>query len=277
MGKAIVFGDLTVTNPLQQVTFSDGTPTAIRQYLNKLSVQVSDSKVEALTTFYQTLNNAGLWNEIRFLYPMFGSAADCAHGLVGADITIPTGATYDKGLNLVNASGGIGPKENGITLPQSSDNTDITYISCLGKNVSGMVNSLFAWQSDQQLSDPYCLRHRKTESTVGYVMDVKTLDVGNGAGAKNSCVVGTITFAAEHSNATFGYYFNGVLVDSETKTSGDPTVKAKYRNWGIDGKSTAPSADGGLTMVGVFNKSLTAQEISTLYNAVVALQNVLFA
>lgn len=277
MGKAIVFDGLTVQEPLQKVTFSDGTPTAIRQYLNKLSVQVSDSKVEALTAFYETLDNAGLWNYIRFLYPMFGSVNDCAHGLVGADIVIPTGATYDKGLNLVNASGGIGPKGNGITLPQTEERTDITYISCLGKAISEPVNSLFAWDNDQLLSDPYCLRHRKTASTVGYVEDVKTLDVGDRAGAKNSCVIGTITFTETLNNATFGYYFNGVLVDSETKTSGQPTVKAHYLKWGIDGKSSVPSADGGLTMIGVFNKSLTAQEVSTVYNAVVALQNVLFA
>lgn len=116
MGKALVFDGTVISDPLQTVNFTDGLAQPVRAYINKLSTNVTDAQKQAFQTFYETLNNAGLWDKITCLYPMFGNVADCAHGLIGSDIVIPSGATYDQGIDLTNASGGFGGMGKGIML-----------------------------------------------------------------------------------------------------------------------------------------------------------------
>lgn len=278
MGKALVFNDIVVENPLKQVTFvGEALPVAIKQYILKLSQPISKKKVTALTTFYNALNDAGLWSEIRFLYPMYGSVEDCAHGLVGDDLIIPSGATYDKGLNLVNATGGEGPKGNGILVGSYDKTLELTVISCLGKNVLGRVNSLAntsVYESNP--SDLMCMRHNASTTSCYYLYDhIETI---TGAGLANSCMMESVKIIKTAISATLKTYFNGTLVNTYDFTSGGgQTNTPDYCKWWIDGKATAPSEAGGLTMVGVFNKELTAEEVSIVYTAVVALQNVLFA
>ena len=68
------------------------------------------------------------------------------------------------------------------------------------------------------------------------------------------------------------------MINTHDFTSGGgQTNKDAYRKWWIDGKSNVPSMYGGLTMVDVFNKALTDEEVSLVYTSVVAIQNVLFA
>ena len=278
MGKALVFNDIVVEGPLKQVTFvGEVVPVAIKQYILKLSQPISKKKVNALVAFYNALNDAGLWSKIRFLYPMYGSVEDCAHGLVGDDLTIPTGATYDKGLNLVNATGGKGPKGNGILVGTYSDVDNLTVMSCLGKDVSGVVNSLAnTMDRTSTPSDLECMRHHNTATECIYLNYM--IETVTGAGLANSCMMQSITILQSGVSATLKNYFNGTLINTYDHTSGGgSTNKGDYRKWWIDGKSTAPSRDGGLTMVGVFNKALTEEEVSLVYTAVVALQNVLFA
>lgn len=117
MGKALVFDGIVITEPLgEPVHFTDGLAQPVRTYINKLSTNVTDAQKQAFQTFYETLYNAGLWDKITCLYPMFGNVADCAHGLIGSDIVIPSGATYDQGIDLTNASGGFGGMGKGIML-----------------------------------------------------------------------------------------------------------------------------------------------------------------
>lgn len=116
MGKALVFDGIVISEPLQTVNFTDGLAQPVRTYINKLSTSVTDAQKQAFQAFYETLYNAGLWDKITCLYPMFGSVSDCAHGLIGSDIVIPSGATYDQGIDLTNASGGFGGMEKGILL-----------------------------------------------------------------------------------------------------------------------------------------------------------------
>lgn len=278
MGKALVFNDIVVKDPLKQVTFvGEIIPAAIKQYILKLSQPISKNKVNALVAFYNALNDAGLWSQIRFLYPMYGSVDDCAHGLVGDDLTIPTGATYDKGLNLVNATGGKGPKGNGIFVGSYNVTHNLTVMSCLGKNVSGIVNSLApADAGDLNPSDPYCIRHYNSATTCLYLYDQN--ETVTGPGLANSCMMESVKIIKTTVSATLKTYFNGTLINTYDYTSGGgQTNYGGYCNWFIDGKSTVPSQAGGLTMVGVFNKELTAEEVSLVYTSVVALQNVLFA
>lgn len=278
MGKALVFNDIVVEDPLKQVTFvGEVVPVAIKQYILKLSQPISKKKVTALTTFYNALNNAGLWSKIRFLYPMYGSVDDCAHGLVGDDLIIPTGATYDKGLNLVNATGGKGPKGNGILVGSYDDVKNLTVMSCLGKDVSGAVNSLSNTPPDDSgQSDLYCMRHYSNATKCIYLNNLT--ETVTGAGLANSCMMQSIKIIKHMTSATLKNYFNGTLVNTYDYTSGGTQTSTKYyRKWWIDGKATVPSKAGGLTMVGVFNKVLTEEEVSIVYTAVVALQNVLFA
>ena len=278
MGKALVFDDIVVENPLKKVTFvGKVVPVAIKQYILKLSQPIAKKKVTALTAFYNALNDAGLWSKIRFLYPMYGSVEDCAHGLVGDDITIPTGATYDKGLNLVNATGGKGPKGNGILVGSYDDTLELTVMSCLGKNVSGTVNSLASTKTNvSNPSDPYCMRHHSKATECLYITQYH--ETVTDAGSANSCMMESIKIISNGKSATFKTYFNEALMGTYEYTSGgEITSTSSYRKWWIDGKDSAPSKDGGLTMVGVFNKALTDEEVSIVYTAVVALQNVLFA
>lgn len=116
MGKALVFNGIVISERLTTVTFTDGLSTPVRAYLNKLSTKATEVQEQAFQTFYEALETAGLWDKISCLYPMFGSVADCAHGLIGDDIVIPTGATYDQGIDLTNASGGFGAMGKGILL-----------------------------------------------------------------------------------------------------------------------------------------------------------------
>lgn len=278
MGKALVFNDIVVEDPLKQVTFvGEVVPAAIKQYMLKLSQPISKKKVNALVAFYNALNDAGLWSTIRFLYPMYGSVEDCAHGLVGDDLTIPTGATYDKGLNLVNATGGKGPKGNGILVGSYDVTKNLTVMSCLGKDVSGIVNSLVSTlPTDSGKSDWDCMRHYNTATECIYLYYQK--ETVTGAGLANSCMMESVKIIKSAVSATLKTYFNGTLINTHDFTSGGgQTAVDSYRKWWIDGKSTAPSLAGGLTMVGVFNKVLTEEEVSLVYTAVVALQNVLFA
>lgn len=278
MGKAIVFDDIVVKNPLKQVTFvGEVVPVAIKQYILKLSQPISKKKVTALIAFYNALNDAGLWSQIRFLYPMYGSVDDCAHGLVGDDLIIPSGATYDKGLNLVNATGGKGPKGNGILVGTYSAVKNLTVMSCLGKDVSGAVNSLANTQStDSGSSDLYCMRHYSTATQCIYLNGLT--ETVTGAGLANSCMMQSIKIIQNTTSATLKNYFNGTLVNTyDYSSGGTQTSEYYYMKWFIDGKSTVPSKAGGLTMVGVFNKVLTEEEVSLVYTAVVALQNILFA
>lgn len=278
MGKALVFNDIVVKDPLKQVTFvGEAVPAAIKQYILKLSQPISKKKVTALTAFYNALNDAGLWSEIRFLYPMYGSVDDCAHGLVGDDLTIPTGATYDKGLNLVNATGGKGPKGNGIVVGSYSAVKNLTVMSCLGKNVSGKVNSLSNTSvNESNPSDLMCMRHHASTTSCYYLYD--QIETITGVGLANSCMMESVKIITTALSATLKTYFNGTLVNTyDFSSGGGQTNTPDYCKWWIDGKATAPSMDGGLTMVGVFNKELTAEEVSIVYTAVVALQKVLFA
>ena len=278
MGKALVFNDIVVKDPLKQVTFvGEVVPVAIKQYILKLSQPISKKKVTALTAFYNALNEAGLWSQIRFLYPMYGSVEDCAHGLVGDDLMIPTGATYDKGLNLVNATGGKGPKGNGILVGSYDVTNNLTVMSCLGKNVSNRVNSLCSTLvNESNPSDLYCMAHYKSATECIYLFDQN--ETVTNPGSANSCMMESVKIIINQMSATLKTYFNGALVNTYEYTSGGgQTNSGNYQKWWIDGKATAPSMDGGLTMVGVFNKELTAEEVSLVYTSVVALQNVLFA
>lgn len=278
MGKALVFNDIVVEDPLKQVTFvGEIVPAAIKQYILKLSQPISKKKVTALTAFYNALNDAGLWSEIRFLYPMYGSVDDCAHGLVGDDLIIPSGATYDKGLNLVNATGGEGQKGNGILVGSYDRTYELTVMSCLGKDVSGVVNSLASTlPTDSGKSDMDYMRHHNTATECMYLFYQK--ETVTGAGLANSCMMESVKIIESAVSSTLKTYFNGTLINTYDYTSGGGQTNAgAYRKWWIDGKSNVPSRDGGLTMVGVFNKVLTEEEVSIVYTAVVALQNVLFA
>lgn len=278
MGKALVFNDIVVEDPLKQVTFvGEVVPVAIKQYILKLSQPISKKKVNALVAFYNALNDAGLWSKIRFLYPMYGSVEDCAHGLVGDDLTIPTGATYDKGLNLVNATGGKGPKGNGILVGSYDETFELTVISCLGKNVLGKVNSLANTNvNESNPSDLFCMTHYRRATECMY-LNSQSETIAN-PGSANSCMMESVKIISSATSATLKTYFNGALVNTYEHTSGGgATNSGGYRKWWIDGKASVPSMDGGLTMVGVFNKELTAEEVSLVYTSVVALQNVLFA
>lgn len=143
MGKALIFNGITVTNPIQTVTFSDGLSPVVRSYISKLSTPVTDVQKEAFQTFYETLVNAGIWDKITLLYPMFGSVSDCAFGMKGDNIIIPTGTTYDKGINLTNASGGFGAEGKGIKIIDFFPTTAKT-------NYSLFVNYPYGWTSSQR-------------------------------------------------------------------------------------------------------------------------------
>lgn len=279
MGKALVFNDIVVEEPLKQVTFvGEIVPVAIKQYILKLSQPISKTKVNALVAFYNALNDAELWSKIRFLYPMYGSVEDCAHGLVGDDLIIPADATYDKGLNLVNATGGVGPKGNGILVGSFDKTNNLTVMSCLGKNVGGTVNSLAPTKSTvSNPSDPYCMCHYFENSTKCMYLNNQS-EIVTGAGAANSCMMESVNIITNMTSATLKTYFNGTLINThEYASGGSQTNNEEYQKWWIDGKSSVPSQAGGLTMVGVFNKELTAEEVSLVYTAVANLQNVLFA
>lgn len=118
MGKALVFDSIGINDFLGKIDLSlnDGMNTVVRNYVNKLSSAISDAQIEALMDFYTTLENAGLWNNIAYFYPMFGNVKDCAYGLKGEDLIIPEGSVYNKGIDLTNAEGGFGYLGKGIRI-----------------------------------------------------------------------------------------------------------------------------------------------------------------
>lgn len=76
-------------------------PAEMESYISQLSFVPTLLQRKALYDFYSSLVLMGKWNALKFLYPMWGTISDCAHGIKGADITIPSGATVSSsGIDL---------------------------------------------------------------------------------------------------------------------------------------------------------------------------------
>lgn len=109
---------------MQKLSYTDTTykyiPYELVSYfrsIGSVGVTLSDDNKRAFVNAYRALGKAGLLNKIVCWYPMFGSSNACAYGIKGGKLTIPNGASYDKGLGLMGATGGKGKNGAGILLP----------------------------------------------------------------------------------------------------------------------------------------------------------------
>lgn len=307
MGKALVFDGIVISEPLgEPVHFTDGLAQPVRTYINKLSTNVTDAQKQAFQTFYETLNNAGLWDKITCLYPMWGNRADCAFGLIGDNLDIPTGATYDKGINLVNASGGFGAAGKGIQIPFEGRQNE--------KFPSNSVTS-FAWFAnlpyDITNTDLGCIllrasdTHRTEQNSPGYALKIEknygVMQMKGSAGCNNQTMAMYYNIPSSNSKGFWGeghrfktnkdastgdihkMYHNGIVVSSsENINSTNPEIGT----FGINAAAqdaftyqlTLP-----VNMVIVFEGTdygdipLTETQVETLTTAVNNLTSVIFA
>ena len=296
MGKALVFDGITVSNPLQTLTFSDGVSAVVRQYLANLSTSVPDAHAEAFDTFYHTLKDAGIWNKITCLYPLYGSASDCTYGLIGNPIAIPAGATYDKGLNLTNASGGFGADGKGIKILDYFPSTTTT-------NYSMFVNYPYGWTTSQRgyplvfardsvrdnpsTNSPGRFLGQAWNSTNSNFMDIRA-SLASEAGISN-----TLRYTvAEGSKGLFGethsfssgsgahyLYYEGTAVASNVGsayTAVDNNGKLGI-NASAQASQTSHLMNVPINMVIVCNGyALSSSDVATLSTAVAALVDVIF-
>lgn len=290
MGKALVFDGITVSNPLQTLTFSDGVSAVVRQYLANLSTSVPDAHAEAFDTFYHTLKDAGIWNKITCLYPLYGSASDCTYGLIGNPIAIPAGATYDKGLNLTNASGGFGADGKGIKILDYFPSTTTT-------NYSLFVNYPYGWTTSQR-GYPLVFASDSTRtaatsagrflgqawnSTNSNFMDIRATLASEPGECRYMVAEGAKgLFGETHSfgnnSSVNNLYINGTSVASETGGYSSVNNNGKLGiNASAQASQTSHLMNVPINMVIVCNGyALSSSDVATLSTAVAALVDVIF-
>lgn len=105
-GKAIIINGLVVSEPLMTVTFKDAD-SILSSYLAK-NTTISSSEKDSLKTFVAGLLEAGLWEKMKYFYPMLGgTVADQLVEVVSPDMedlfnTNLSGTLDITGLSIVD-------------------------------------------------------------------------------------------------------------------------------------------------------------------------------
>lgn len=261
--------------------FATGIPEVVANYLAKLSIEVDEMKRNAFITFYQTLKSAGLLEHIVQLLPMYGATVDdCKIAFIGTDISnIPNGATYNKGLSLVNASGGIGPSGKGVLLYSWGDDFlpwGITIFAATAKEITGKTplieysNFLFDSSSSQDSSYDIWQGITKTSHKFSWDREVSS---PNPYGRHVLAYSNNIRSAGSYS--TVKGYEDGNLMYTDIHTSGEITIN-QWRYFYNGRKNTEPIQDGGTNMYIIFKTVLSDEEVKIVSDAIKTLQSVIF-
>lgn len=259
---------------------TNGLTDEIKSYLNKLSFTPPTEQSLAFGSFYITLNEANLWNNILTFLPMFGKTVrDCSRALRGEDIvSIPVGASYDYGLSIMNATEGIGPSGKGIKLAELSNTLSrFTAFGATARNITG-TSYLFEYSGKDFTSSStddtlYEASLGITESTVRFPLN-KDITINN---ARQPHVVAfSHNITDPYKSAIAKGYLDGNKVHEELISSGEMTLPNCNKYWYLGRKTSVPSQDSCLNMFMIFNKILTDDEILLVSNAIKRLQKLLY-
>lgn len=281
MGKALIFEGITISNPLEVVTFSDGLSAPVRNYLGQLSSSVSDAKKQAFQSFYEALVEAGIWDKITLLYPMYGNAQDCAYGLKGDNLTIPTGATYSNGIDLTNASGGYGNAGKGIKLLDTFPTTTTTNYSMFVGYPQGWTTAqrgyalVYASDSTRQSAlsaGRYMGCHYADSSWRNFHATLAEMHVAIADGQK-----GFFGETHDMANQSHAIYINGTAATTQSGYSSTTERGGLGINASAQSGQTNHLLNVPINMVVVCNGScLSSTEVAALSDAVSILSNVIF-
>lgn len=246
MGRSLVFKGVEITNPIGQVTFVDGIPQQVLDYLQTAGITATDFQKKALGRFYQTLDINGLLEHAKGIYPLFGGVSACPYPLVGNDLmSIPTVCEYDKGLNLENASGGRGYYGRGISFYGNIqlDNSTIYFVIPEGTEAfCPMTISLM----DNGTIDNDCYGSNQAIGKNCYGLEGDSDGNGTTAkwlnGANVAVPVGSKVFAFMHSydGSNAEHY---IYIDGEQKAHTSGAIGGIGKNVGINTYSAASVAN----------------------------------
>lgn len=271
-------------NSSLQFETASGIPQEMNLYFEKLSNVPTKLQKEAFANFYKTLKNAGLWSNIKCFLPMFGSdVQDCKFAIIGDDINIPNGATYDNGLSLLSGSGGIGPSGKGVKLYEYEYTlipNEVTIIAATSKNTgskgipliefsehdcdstSTNDTSFEMWQayySNTEHCYPGSLRVTSvSDARVPHVLAFTNKIIEEGVSAESKC------------------FEDGTLVFNKLYSAGGKITQARQFWKFYSGRKAYLPDTGGFNMVLIFDVALTETKIQEVSDAVKKLQNVLF-
>lgn len=268
MGKALIFGDIIISNPIANLTLNDALSDDVRAYVDKLSVHPSDTVKAAFQTFYETLETANVINNMKAFYPMYGSTADCAYGIVGSDLILPTGGlVYDKGLNLTEATGGAGVQAKGILVDSE-------------KNIIEGVNDAFSFY----FYTPYdltsaskgylsCLLKAYDDTTVYHRFGIKDKSlIGFNASYTDNSILTKGTKAETFTYASDKLYNNKNLVSTGKTLGNIPDANLL----GINIIKTPAMLNFPFNCYMIFKETHTPEQVAIVSDAIEALNNVIF-
>ena len=263
--------------------FATGVPEVVANYLAKLSIEVNETKRNAFVTFYQTLKSAGLLEHLVQFLPMYGATVnDCKIAFIGTDISnIPDGATYDKGLNLVNASGGIGPSGKGVLLYDWNGNfTNLTFtITVFAATAKKIIGKTPIFEYNYKLMDSSSTDDTLYEMWQGFTKTSHRFPLQRTASSSNPYNGHVFAFSDNIRNVgtycTVKGYEDGNLLYTDIHTSGEITVN-KWRYFYNGRKATELAEDGGVNMYMIFKTALSDNEVKIVSDAIKTLQSVIY-
>lgn len=254
----------------------------VTSYVNRISGSISQEKIDALSDFFKEMRYRNLLECLSECLPMFGNNADdCKIALIGNDIQdLPSGATYDKGLNLLNAEGGIGPSWKGVLLFDGfSSNTPkgMTMFACTSKSLSGRTPLIeysdVAPSSVHTVDTSFEMWQGFANNKHRYPYDT---DVVVSQPYRPHIMAYSNSVKEQGSDSTYKAYEDGVKVKEEHVTSGKLT-QSLWKYFYAGRKKSVAAADGGVNMIMIFNKALSDEEVQLVSSAIKRLQDVIFA
>lgn len=258
MGHALVFDGLVIENPIGTVTFveDDGLSEVTRSYFRKLSIDATPNVKMAFEKFYQSLKSANLWDDLFCFYPMFGSRNDCSVAFVGDNISIPDGATYDKGIQLTGCS---------VTLvspwKESAANSGHTFYQGLPyKGNKSKGRYIVGFTTKDQHGGAAQFSYNREGRLIGLSGSYVNL-------AESDTVIG---YALQRGEDTL---YNGTTGQTQSATIGDNVNSNWGREFGLN-ITASQNVTTPINMVMIFKSYHSSDEASIVVNAIKELQSV---
>lgn len=260
---------------MQKLSYTDTTyeyiPQELASYFGNTGY-VSDTNKRAFIDAYKALGEAGLLGNIVCWYPMFGSTNACAYGIKGGKLTIPNGAGYNKGLGLMNATGGKGKNGAGVLLPipdyasRFNANGSVTLVFGQPSPASsdkGPVFVSYNTTSDMDNGTNY----RMTGWTGGAFFNMYDVPIAKLPKGRDNLII------VSNAPKDLNIYGDGALRDHNTAYGSND--RNRYLTLGAN-NSSYWTPNYHFNMVMVLNKALTQSEARALNSAIRTLQDKIY-
>lgn len=260
---------------MQKLNYTDTTleyiPQELASYFGNIGY-VSDTNRRAFIDAYIALRNAGVLDKLVCWYPMFGGTNACAYGIKGGKLTIPNGASYNKGLGLMNATEGKGKNGAGILLPipdyasRFNANGSVTLVFGQPSPASsdkGPVFVSYNTTSDMDNGTNY----RMTGWTGGAFFNMYDVPIAKLPKGRDNLII------VSNAPKDLNIYGDGALRDHNTAYGSND--RNRYLTLGAN-NSSYWTPNYHFNMVMVLNKALTQSEAQALNSAIRTLQDKIY-